>query len=93
MCALEAGTFDAVTATKAQLQAATAANLLFATQKNGERSKTVMQGDTSSALLSPVRASLCRICHLHSVNAPADTPVHTAFVDLMASQPVSLHLC
>ena len=75
------GTFNAVTTTKAQLQAATAANLLFATQKNGEHGKTVMQGDASSVLLSPVRALICRIRHLRSVNAPADTPVCTAFVD------------
>ena len=74
-------TFNAVAATKDQLQAVTAANLLFATQKNGECGKTVMQGDTSSALLSPVRTLVCRICHLHSVNASADTPVCTAFVD------------
>ena len=44
------GTFNATTATEAQLQSATAANLLFATQKNGERGKTVTQGDASSAL-------------------------------------------
>jgi len=75
------GTFNAATATEAQLQTATAANLLFATQKNGERGETVTQGDTSSVLLSPVRALICRICHLRSVNAPADTPVCTAFVD------------
>ena len=75
------GTFDAATATKAQLQAATAANLLFAMQKNGERGKTVMQGDASSALLSPVCTLICCICHLRSVNALADTPICTAFVD------------
>ena len=75
------GTFNAATATEAQLQTATAANLLFATQKNGEHDKTVMQGDASSVLLSLVSASICRIRHLHSVNAPADTPVCTAFVD------------
>ena len=75
------GTFNAATATKAQLQAATAANLLFAMQKNGEGGKTMTQGDASSALLSPVHALICRICHLCSVNAPADTPIFTTFVD------------
>jgi len=75
------GTFNAATATEAQLQTATAANLLFATQKNGECGKTVMQGDTSSVLLSPVRALIHHIRHLCSVNALADTSVCTAFVD------------
>ena len=46
------GTFNAATATEAQLQTAMAANLLFATQKNGERGETVTQGDASSVLLS-----------------------------------------
>ena len=75
------GTFNAATATEAQLQSATAANLLFATQKNGERGKTVTQGDAFSVLLSPVRALIRRIRHLRSVCAPADTPICTAFVD------------
>jgi len=71
------GTFNAATATEAQLQAATAANLLFTTQKNGERGKTVTQGDTSSALLSPVKALIRRVRHLRSINATADTPIYT----------------
>ena len=74
-------TFNAATATEAQLHSATAANLLFATQKNGERGKTVTQGDASSVLLSPVRALVCCIRHLCSVNTPVDTPICTAFVD------------
>ena len=85
------GTFNVATATKAQLQAATAANLLFATQKNGERSKTMTQGDASSALLSPVRALFCCICHLFSAMLRL---THLSAPPLLtASRPVSLHLC
>ena len=84
------GTFNAAAATEAQLQTATAANLLFATQKNGERGKTVTQGDTSSVLLSPVPPQFTALA-ISALLTPRLTHLSAPPL-LTASRTVSLHL-
>ena len=57
------GTFNAAAATKAQLQAATAANLLFAMQKNGECSKSRCRPGTRAQRRCPIASQFCRAHH------------------------------
>lgn len=59
---------------------ATLSLLTFTTQKNARRGEIVGQGQTSSPILSPVRALFRRVQHLRAHNAAPTTPLHTVFL-------------
>ena len=71
---------------------ATLALLTFTTQKNARRGEVVGQGNTSSTILSPVKALFRRVRHLREHNAPPTTPLHTVFLPSGAVHVTTKHI-
>ena len=71
---------------------ATLALLTFTTQKNARRGEVVGQGNTSSNVLSPVKALFRRVRHLRQNNAAPTTPLHTVFLPTGAVHVTTNHI-
>ena len=69
------------TASEAELRSATFASLTFDKQKNSVRGEVIGQATSGDPNLCPVRALARRILHLRHHNAPADTPLASAYTD------------
>jgi hypothetical protein len=67
------------TSTDAQLLSATFSSLTFDNQKNGIRGEVIGLSTSGDPVVCPVRALARRVIHLRSNNAPATTPLATAF--------------
>ena len=73
-------THNAVTISADDLAIATKVHLNFTTQKNGEANEAITHGDTSDALLSPLKAVRRRVTHLRYFHVPPDTPLYRAYL-------------
>ena len=71
--------FSALTATTAQIRAATYASLYFTTQKNGVKGEAIGHGRSGHATACPVRRLAERVLYLRSLGAPADTPLAAVY--------------
>ena len=70
-----------LTSTDAELHAATFASLTFTTQKNGVRGEVIGLGLSGDPFLCCVKACARRVVHLRAHNAPATTPLATAYLN------------
>jgi hypothetical protein len=64
---------DPRTATDAELAGADFVALVFTTQKNCVTGEMIGHGPSSDPVICPIRAVVCRILYLRSVDAPGDT--------------------
>ena len=70
-----------LTASTAQLQAATFVSLTFTEQKNGVRGEVIGLGRSGNPNLCPVNALVRRVLHLRQHNAAMNTPLLRVFVN------------
>ena len=71
--------FDVMSATNAQLCAATYVSLTFTTQKNGVKGEKMAHASNGQPRACPVRAVLRRALHLRAHGATDTTPLHVFF--------------
>jgi len=70
-----------LTSTDAKLHTATFASLTFTDQKNGVRGKVIGLSLSGDPFLCCVKACARRVVHLGAHNAPATTPLATAYIN------------
>jgi len=80
-----------LTASPADVLAATAASLTFTTQKSGVRGEVVNHGRSGSTHCCPTRAVARRILHLRLHHAPVSTPLGTYFTPPTPGAPPVAH--
>ena len=76
---------DLLTATDAQIRAATFSTLTFTTQKNGVRGEVIGLGRSGNLLLCPVQISIRRVLYLRHNMADPDTPLATYYENTQPS--------